>query len=148
MTAKFDNLEVLLQLHRLGIIIHSHCDRRMRPYKLRMSEFTTLLAISRRPHITHLDLAHRLGIRRQSVATCLTALEKKGLITRTVNGPDFRIRNLEATAKGRAVCDQILRGVNEYEQRLFIAMGSEQYAGLGQCATACRRALTHIPYHY
>ncbi len=79
-------------------------------------------------HLCPSDIAAYLQISRPSVTSGLTALEKKGHLTRTLSDHDRRKIEIELTGAGRELLDQKAKEVDLWCEQMTDAMGEERFA--------------------
>jgi DNA-binding MarR family transcriptional regulator len=71
-------------------------------------------------------VAKRMVVTRPTVTGILNTLERLGLITRNVHGPDGRMRLVAATDAGRDLVHHVLPEVHRFEEELFSALDRSQ----------------------
>jgi DNA-binding MarR family transcriptional regulator len=70
---------------------------------LSIGQFRYLEIIHREPGVTATRLAERMGVRKPTVTAVLQALEDRGLVTRTRDSSDGRVRGIRSTGTARAI---------------------------------------------
>ncbi|WP_395650327.1 MarR family winged helix-turn-helix transcriptional regulator [Brevundimonas sp.] len=75
----------------------------LKPFDLRVSDFSILLIIEANPGLKQQAVGEALSIKRANLVSMIDALEKRGLIIRTVPKTDKRSYALSLTDAGRAL---------------------------------------------
>ncbi len=83
------------------------------------------LALADRKHTTQRDLARTVGITDATLTHHLTALEKRGLVTRTRDEHDRRVLRLAFTPEGRASFERMRDEAIAYDKVLRSALGDD-----------------------
>jgi len=83
------------------------------------------LALADRNHATQRDLARTVGITDATLTHHLTALEKRGLLTRTRDDHDRRVLRIAFTPEGRASFECMRESAIEYDRVLKAALGDD-----------------------
>ena len=99
-------------------------------YGLRMTTFSTLAVIRDNPGLRQTRLAEILMIERPNLVLILDDLEEADLVTRRRAPDDRRAYELTATPKGRRLCDQAIRAVNEHDARMTQGLDADEVAAL------------------
>ena len=103
--------------------------------ELTPSQVSVLTRVAKGEAATASALAVLEGVRPQSVASTLSALEAKGLIGRAPDPEDGRARVLELSPRGRQALAAARRFHRRYEQRLARRHGPEAAATLRELLT-------------
>lgn len=93
------------------------------PFGLRPSHYSVLLILRATPGSRQQDIGEALGIQRPNLVAMIDGLEKRGLLTRTVNPADRRSYALALTADGAALLDEADAAHRAHEARLAERMG-------------------------
>ncbi|MGC5168681.1 MarR family winged helix-turn-helix transcriptional regulator [Luteimicrobium sp. DT211] len=83
------------------------------------------LALARGTHTTQRDLARTVGITDATLTHHLTALEQRGLVTRTRDEHDRRVQRLAFTPEGRAAFERMRKAAIDYDRVLRAALGDD-----------------------
>lgn len=104
-------------------------DEALRPLKLRVTQFTLLVAIEKSEQVSMSALADWLAMERTTLIRNIELLEKEGLVQL---GPEGyrRIRSVDLTAKGRQVLEEALPVWQSVQEQLVGAVGGEDAAVL------------------
>ncbi|WP_168203751.1 MarR family winged helix-turn-helix transcriptional regulator [Humibacter ginsenosidimutans] len=84
-----------------------------------------LLALGRRSHATQRELAATVGITEATLTHHLTALERRGWVTRTRDDRDRRVQRLEFTVEGQAAFERMLAAAIRFDRLLTSAVGED-----------------------
>jgi len=99
-----------------------------------------LCALARRTELSQIDIADGLGIQRATVTNMLQRMEKSGLIKRSGDKNDQRVRRVRLTAAGRRA-EQTVRGVwDDIEKDIRAALSPKMIAPASQCLLKIRGA--------
>lgn len=118
------------------------------PFGLRPSHYSALLILRAAPGSRQQDIGEALGIQRPNLVAMIDGLDKRGLLTRTVNPADRRSYALALTAEGAALLDGADAAHRAHEARLAERMGGgdallpvlRRVTGIGQVATEATSA--------
>jgi DNA-binding MarR family transcriptional regulator len=92
--------------------------------------YQVLVAITTEQPTSQLVLAQRLGIDKTAMTYVVDALESASLVERRPDPQDRRIRQVLATARGRAVLAAARAALREVEGVLMRALGTDEQAQL------------------
>lgn len=93
------------------------------PFGLRPSHYSALLILRATPGSRQQDIGEALGIQRPNLVAMIDGLEKRGLLTRTVNPADRRSYALALTGAGSALLEEADAAHNAHEARLAERIG-------------------------
>jgi len=82
--------------------------------------------LDQRADVTAVELAHHLGVKKQSASEIVGTLEQRGLVLRNPHPEDGRARALELTAAGRAKLEASRARWREVEENWADLVGSEE----------------------
>ena len=88
------------------------------------------LALDRAGHATQRQLAQAIGISEATLTHHLSALEKRGLVTRQRDEYDRRVQRIAFTTEGRAAFAAMLAAAIDLDSRLRGSLGSNGVASL------------------
>ncbi len=81
---------------------------RLVPYGISVAEWAVLRRLWQEEGFTQVALADRMGVRKASLTSVLTSLERKGFMRRTRRGDDRRKYHLFLTKRGRDLEGELL----------------------------------------
>lgn len=127
-----DNQELLLhQLFQTVRVITKGLNTTFEPYQLYSSEWSLLTTLKQIGPITQGELASYLNIEPPAVSRTLSALEKKGLISR-VPGTDKREKKVSLSDKSSALYSEWLEVSKQHRQAVLSNISPEQQTELLQ----------------
>ncbi len=91
---------------------------------IRPPQFSILEVVSRNPGIRPSDVAASIGIKRANLVPLVTALEQRGLLTRTSAEADKRAQSLHLTAQGAERLQYWHSVIGPHEDRLAARLGA------------------------
>nr|WP_199521770.1 MarR family winged helix-turn-helix transcriptional regulator [Jiangella anatolica] len=98
--------------------------------------YSVLAALDRTPIRTQAALADAIGADKTRIIATLDELQEGGLISRTPDPDDRRVRLLAITADGRRVRRAITAGIRAREERLLATLPDKDRAGFVRALTA------------
>ncbi|MER7950439.1 MarR family transcriptional regulator [Streptomyces sp. NPDC096079] len=118
------------RIRRAEQALMGHHEAVLRGYGLTMTQYTVLLALSAEPDQSGAQLARACGVTQQTMATVLTGLHKKDLISRTPSPAHAKVLLTSLTDQGRTVLDDAYREVIVLERALAKAFEPEELTAL------------------
>jgi DNA-binding MarR family transcriptional regulator len=97
-------------------------DRMLRPYGIRVTQFSALVMLSLRDALTIGELARSLGVERTTLTRNLELIERKGWV-KVTTGEDARARVIAITPKGRAAVTGAVGAWRQAQQAAVAAIG-------------------------
>ncbi|WP_212745927.1 MarR family winged helix-turn-helix transcriptional regulator [Sinomonas susongensis] len=108
-------------------------DELLRPAGVTALQYTALTVLERRPDMSQTDLARQSFVRVQSAADLVSALVRRGLVTRRKDPDGGRRLLLSLTAEGRAflaeyvpqvlaIEDRMLEGLDPADRQAFVSV--------------------------
>lgn len=119
---------------------------RLEPYGVSVAEWAVLRRLWQKEGFTQVALADRMRVRKASLTSVLTSLERKGFMRRTRRGEDRRKYHLFLTRRGRdlkaellpigvAINRKAVSGIDPQETGLVVLLLEKVIANLeGTCA--------------
>ncbi|WP_068212201.1 MarR family winged helix-turn-helix transcriptional regulator [Rathayibacter tanaceti] len=123
---------VVWALRRAELAVQAEKERGLRPLGLAAAHYTFLATLAADAGLTGAELARRIGVTPQAVASLLTRLEARGLVERRSHPRHSHVHELHLTAPGHAALAEADRAIDAVEQkvvRLLGADGAEQLRG-------------------
>ncbi|MES2936107.1 MAG: MarR family winged helix-turn-helix transcriptional regulator [Pseudomonadota bacterium] len=110
-------LETLLgyNTRRAWLVVSEVFQQRMAPFALRPVDLSVLSLVGRNPGITSRQLCATLGILPPNLVGLVSALEKRGLISRSPHPHDGRAVGLHLTAEGARLTGEAERTASQLE---------------------------------
>jgi MarR family transcriptional regulator, organic hydroperoxide resistance regulator len=118
------------RIRRAEQALMSHHEAVLRGYGLTMTQYTVLLAISREGGMSGAQLARSAGVTQQTMATVLTGLEAKQLITRQPSPVHAKVLIATLTQQGQQVLDHAYQEVNTLERAFADTFTRGEHAAL------------------
>ncbi|PYC77314.1 MarR family transcriptional regulator [Streptomyces tateyamensis] len=118
------------RIRRAEKALMAHHEAVLRGFGLTMTQYTVLLRLSREDGLSGAELARGCGVSQQSMATVLSTLHGKGLITRTVSPAHAKVLVTELTEAGQVLVKRAHQEVAELETGLSRAFRPAEYAVL------------------
>jgi DNA-binding MarR family transcriptional regulator len=94
-----------LHLQRAARAVARRFDAALRPLRLTSGQFSLLMSLNRPQAASISDVSALLAMDRTTLTANLKPLERRGLVTVTVDDADKRMRRLTLTPAGRALLD-------------------------------------------
>jgi len=118
--------------------------RLLEPMGLPEVAFPLLAIVSHHDAISQDELAEIHMVDKSTVARALMRMEDAGLVTRSVDPDDRRIKRVEATADGRCLVERLGHALHEWDERLLEGLtAEEQSAALRFLQHMARNAHSH-----
>ena len=132
---------LLYVVKQLELAIRAQLDAVLRPSGVTALQYTSLTVLERRPTMTSADLARASFVRAQSTADLVGALERRGLIRRTVDADNRRRLLIALTDEGRRFLDDYRPLVAEVEERMLHELDATERESFRSYLRSCRGAL-------
>jgi DNA-binding MarR family transcriptional regulator len=136
---------LLYTIKQVELVTRSHLDELVKPAGITALQYTALTVLRRGDGLSSAQLARNSFVTAQSMADMVTALERRGLITRRRNPANRRVLLLSLTQAGRDLLDTHQEAVNELEERMLSGLTPAQRRNLARYLNRCRSALSEIP---
>ena len=104
------------RIRRAEQALMGHHEAVLRGYGLTMTQYTVLLAISREGGMSGAQLARLAGVTQQTMATVLSGLEAKQLITRQPSPVHAKVLIAALTEQGQEMLDHAYQEVSALER--------------------------------
>ncbi|MFI7038302.1 MarR family winged helix-turn-helix transcriptional regulator [Microbispora rosea] len=97
----------------------------LREHGLSMWAYAVLLRLDERPMRTQAALAESIGADKTRIISVLDDLQRRGLIERSPDPADRRVRLLSITPEGRRLRDAAQAGIRRMEERLLSRLSDD-----------------------
>lgn len=94
-------------------------DRRLRPLGYSRSRWMVLLHVSRCDGISHRLLSERLGIEAATLVRLVDRMEEEGLLKRSTDACDRRVKHLHMLAAGRKEVERIWESASRLRHEIL-----------------------------
>ncbi|ADI07059.1 Transcriptional regulators-like protein [Streptomyces bingchenggensis BCW-1] len=118
------------RIRRTEQALMAHHEAVLRGYGLTMTQYTVLLALSRQEDMSGAQLARAAGVTQQTMASVLTGLQRKQLITRRPSSVHAKVLLASLTDQGHEVLDRAYGEVIVLERALTDAFTPDEHATL------------------
>ncbi len=125
---RFRNWVAVAKVHAL---VEKAMTNGLGPFGLKLPHYDILANIYRFPDLTQQELANRLLVGRSNLSMLLPELERRGLVMRTADSKDRRVRRLRLTAEGQLLTQQALGMHVQVIENMMLALTAEECEQLG-----------------
>ncbi|HYJ45600.1 MAG TPA: MarR family transcriptional regulator [Pyrinomonadaceae bacterium] len=135
------SVELLVNLAYTHEVIHSHLARRLDEHGLSLGAFNVLMILSRceaEGSPMH-ELGELLLVSRANVTGLVDYLARKGLVERSGDEKDRRVRRVRLTKGGQKFLESILPGHYSRVREMFKGVSNKEKAALSELLTKLRR---------
>jgi DNA-binding MarR family transcriptional regulator len=137
-----DRPSLIYVIGRVDRGVRNELGRRLRPWALSVAQFTALSVLATRPGLSNAQLARRSLITPQAMNEVLAALERRGLIRRTVDPGHARILLTTVTDEGEALLEEAEVVANDLQDELLADVPEADRPVVLSGLVACMRALS------
>ena len=116
---------VVWALRRAELVVQAEKERGLRPLGLAPAHYTFLASLQAEPGLTGAELARRLGVTPQAVASLVRRLEERALVERRAHPRHGHVHELHLTATGRAVLIDAEVVIDAVEQEVTSVLGTD-----------------------
>jgi DNA-binding MarR family transcriptional regulator len=85
-------------------------------------QYSIMTVAGAQPNLDQAQLAYEVGVDRATLADVVSRLETKGLVTRTLQASDKRVKLVALSTKGRAVLQEMLAPAQRAHERTIEAL--------------------------
>ncbi|MEU5318618.1 MarR family transcriptional regulator [Streptomyces sp. NPDC021056] len=117
-------------LRRAEWAVQARKDQRLRPLGLAAAQYTLLISVHSDPGLTGAELARRLNVTPQAIASQVTRLEERGQLERRPHPRHRHVQELHLTDAGRDRLRDADAVIVEIEQRIAEKLGAKKAAQL------------------
>ena len=129
------------RLRRADRAVMSYYDEALRPFGLRMTQLSLLVALRLSQPVTIQDLARHMVMDRTTLSRNLAPLEREGLVI-LAPGEDRRTRFVNLTATGQALLKRVHPEWRKAQARVARRLGGDRVGRLMRELSASVEALT------
>lgn len=122
--------------------VRRELQRRLARVALSVAEYTTLSVLRARPGLSNAQLARRALMTPQSMNEVVAALERRGLVVRTVDPGHARILRTELTRRGAGLLDEAEPAVAEMQEAMLAGVEPADREALLRGLLACMANLS------
>ncbi len=117
---------LIRRCHQISVgIFHEICGQ----FDLTPIQYALMWGIESHPEIDQIQLSRLVGVDRTTIGNVILRLENRGLITRTSDAKDRRVKRLSLTGTGRALMSDVLPHVLTVQENLLAPLsGTERTA--------------------
>lgn len=117
-------------LRRAELAVQTLKERRLRPLGLAASHYTLLISVHSEPGLTGAELARRLNVTPQAVASLVARLESRGQVERREHPRHRHVQELHLTEAGRETLRAADKAIADIELRIIEGLGLKESAQL------------------
>ncbi|MFC9502786.1 MarR family winged helix-turn-helix transcriptional regulator [Streptomyces sp. NPDC057002] len=117
-------------LRRAEWAVQARKEQRLRPLSIAAAQYTLLISVHTDPGLTGAELARRLYVTPQAVASQVARLEERGLLERRPHPRHRHVQELHLTDTGMEVLRQADAVIMDIEQQITEKLGPERHAHL------------------
>lgn len=128
-------------IKRLELAVRAAMDDIVRDLGVTVLQYTALSVLARHPGMSSAQLARRSFVSRQAGGEMLASLERKGLVQRTPDAHNRRVRRITLTASGRALLATCDAAMDDLEAHMLLGLPASERASLRAALDTCTTAL-------
>ncbi|MFD4603058.1 MarR family winged helix-turn-helix transcriptional regulator [Streptomyces sp. NPDC058464] len=117
-------------LRRAEWAVQARKDQSLRPQGIAAAQYSLLICVHTDPGLTGAELARRLNVTPQAVASQVARLEERGQLERRPHPRHRHVQELHLTDAGRDALRQADAVIDEIEQRIAEKLGPDKAAQL------------------
>ncbi|UUU28991.1 MarR family transcriptional regulator [Streptomyces sp. CA-210063] len=117
-------------LRRAELAVQTLKEQRLRPLGLAASHYTLLISVHAEPGLTGAELARRLNVTPQAVASLVARLESRGQLERREHPRHRHVQELHLTDAGREALRAADKVISDIEVQITDGLGAEEGAQL------------------
>ncbi|MCD0451649.1 MarR family transcriptional regulator [Actinocorallia sp. API 0066] len=132
---------LLYAVKQVELATRARLDELLRPSGITTLQYTALSVLERRDGLSAAELARNSFVTPQSMADIVGAVERRGLISRTVDPANRRRHLLRLTDAGRALLAEYAAPVTALEERMLKGFTDAERAAFRDHLNRARTAL-------
>lgn len=133
--------DVWLSIARTYQLCERAISQRVAPLGISLAQHDVLANVMHAPGLTQQEIADRLLVARSNVSMLLSSMEKSGLLERTKDENDRRIRRIFLTPRGRKIAEASLAAQTEVVDTMISAIEQTEVVTVGAAMEKVEQAL-------
>jgi DNA-binding MarR family transcriptional regulator len=133
--------DVWLSIARTYQLCERAISQRVAPLGISLAQHDVLANVMHTPGLTQQEIADRLLVARSNVSMLLSSMEKSGLLERTKDESDRRIRRIFLTPRGRKIAEASLTAQTEVVDTMISAIEQTEVVTIGAAMEKVEQAL-------
>lgn len=133
--------DVWLSIARTYQLCERAISQRVAPLGISLAQHDVLANVMHAPGLTQQEIADRLLVARSNVSMLLSSMEKSGLLERTKDETDRRIRRIFLTPRGRKIAEASLAAQTEVVDKMISAIEQTEVVTIGAAMEKVEQAL-------
>ncbi|MDH3918099.1 MAG: MarR family winged helix-turn-helix transcriptional regulator [Rhodospirillales bacterium] len=133
--------DVWLTIARTYQLCERAITQRVAPLGISLAQHDVLANVVHSPGLTQQEIADRLLVARSNVSMLLSSMEKSGLLERTKDENDRRIRRIFLTPHGRKIVEASLAAQTEVVDKMISAIEQSEIMAVGVAMEKVEQAL-------
>lgn len=138
---------LLYVVKQVELAVRARLDELLRPSAITALQYTAMTVLARRDGLTGAELARNSFVTPQTMGDLVTALERRGMITRHPDPAHGRRLLIDLTPAGHALLAEVGDAVGALEDRMLRDLDAAERAALRDYLNRCRTALAAAPPH-
>lgn len=134
---------LLYVVKQLELVTRARLDALLKPSGVTALQYTALSVLERRPTMSSSDLARASFVRAQSTADLVLALERRGLIERSVDPTNRRRLLIGLTQKGYEFLEEYDPRVAELEEEMLAGISDADREEFRRLLVSARHNVAH-----
>jgi DNA-binding MarR family transcriptional regulator len=138
---------LLYAVKQVELAARFQIDELVKPAGITALQYTALTVLRRRDGLSSAQLARNSFVTAQSMADMVTALQRRGLITRRRDPRNRRALLISLTEAGRALLATHDEAVDALEERMLTGLSPQERLAFEDYLNRCRAELSDRPPH-
>ncbi len=136
--------DVWLCIARTYLLCERAISQRVAPLGISLAQHDVLANVVHSPGLTQQEIADRLLVARSNVSMLLSSMEKSGLLERSKDDSDRRIRRIFLTPRGRQIAEASLAAQTEVLDTMISAITESEVLAVGATMDKVEQALRSL----
>lgn len=114
------------------------------------AQYGALALIAAEPGMDQTRLTDRSALDRSSVTKCVERLEARGMIRRDMDANDRRVRQLQITAQGLSLLNDVAAAVHRAQRRILAPLGEKRaklFVAMLEEVASANNSTSRVPLH-